>query len=117
MTTSNNGFLNAPEYFSDLKEWLRRCVRVINGIMQGKTNNTGSVTLTANAATTVVTESEGRIGQNTVILFSPTTANAATEFGAGTLYVSARDVINNTFTITHVNNAQTDRTFKYVLIG
>jgi LDH2 family malate/lactate/ureidoglycolate dehydrogenase len=116
MTTSN-GFLNAPEFEPNTNNWLRKIVRVINGIMQGKTNNTGSVTLTANSATTTVTETGGRIGQNTLILFMPTTAHAATEFGAGTMYVSARSVANNTFTITHVNNAQNDRTFNYVLIG
>ncbi len=98
-------------------EWLRRLSRVVNGIMGGKTNNTGSVTLTANAGTTTVTETDGRLGNDTIILFMPTTANAATEFGAGSLYVSSRNVINKTFTITHANNAQNDRTFKYILVG
>lgn len=114
---SSNGFLNAPEYYADLKEWLRRTVKVVNNIMEGKTNNTGSVTLSASSSTTTVTEAKGRVGQNTIILLMPTTANAATEFGAGTLYISARNVANNQFTITHVNNSQTDRTFNYVLIG
>lgn len=114
---SSNGYLDAPEYNPNLKEWLRRVVKVVNNIMQGKTNNIGSLTLTANSATTTVTEAKGRIGQNTVILLAPTTTNAATEFGAGTIYVSGRDVANNQFTITHVNNAQTDRIFNYVLIG
>ncbi len=110
-------FLQAPEYMPDLKEWCRRIARVVNQTMQGKTNNTGSVTLTANSATTVVTEAPNRVGEETFISFMPTTANAATEFGAGTIYVSTRSVANNTFTITHANNAQADRTFYYVLIG
>jgi hypothetical protein len=110
-------FLDAPEYQSDHANLLRKLIRVIHGAMQGKTNNTDSVTLTANSATTLVTLAEGRLGQDTVILFMPTTAHAATEFGAGTFYVSSRDVAFRTFTITHVNNAQNDRTFKYALIG
>lgn len=95
----------------------RDVVQVVNGVMLGKTNNTGTVTLTANQATTTVTVASGLIGQDSVILFSPTTANAATEYAAGSMYVSTRDVLNNQFTITHVNNAQADRTFSYVFIG
>jgi LDH2 family malate/lactate/ureidoglycolate dehydrogenase len=110
-------FLQAPENMPEVMEWCRRIARVVNQAMQGKANNTGTVTLTANSATTTVTEAPNRIGDATVILFMPTTANAATEFGAGSLYVSARSVANNTFTITHANNAQNDRTFNYVLVG
>ena len=110
-------FLDFPEYEPNHENLLRKVIRVGKLMMQGKTNNTGSATLTANAATTTVTLAAGQLGQDTVILFMPTTANAATEYGAGTFYVSSRNVANNTFTITHVNNAQNDRTFKYVLIG
>jgi hypothetical protein len=46
-------------------------------------------------------------------LFMPTTANAAAELA--TMFVSSRG--KQTFTITHANNGQTDRTFKYVVIG
>lgn len=80
-----------------------------NGIMQGRLNDKGTVTLTASAATTVV--SDRRVGPNSVITFMPTTANAAAEIGNGTMYVSARS--DGTFTVTHANNAQTDRTFGY----
>lgn len=110
-------FLGAPEYDTNQLNWLRKLSRVVAGIMQGKTNNTGSVTLAANASTTTVTLPPNKLGSETLVLFMPTTANAATEFGAGTLYVSARNVANNTFTITHVNNAQTDRTFNYAFVG
>lgn len=101
----------------NIDKWAIQNTNVTNGVLNGKTNNTGSVTLDANSATTTVTEASGRIGPDTVILFMPTTANAATEAGAGSIYVSSRNVASNTFTITHANNAQTDRAFKYVLIG
>jgi hypothetical protein len=110
-------FLDVGEYQPDHPNLLRKIIRVVAGIMQGKTNNTGTVTLTPNNATTTVVEAQGRIGQDTIILFMPTTANAATEYGAGSMYVSSRSVSSNTFTITHGNNAQTDRIFSYVLIG
>jgi LDH2 family malate/lactate/ureidoglycolate dehydrogenase len=110
-------FLGAPEYESNHTNVLRQLINVVKGIMQGKTNNTDSVTLTANTGTTTVSVADGRIGQTSFIAFMPTTANAATEFGAGTMYVSSRSVANNTFTITHTNGASADRTFYYVLIG
>ena len=107
----------AARFGPESTDFDRDVVQVVNGIMLGKTNNIGTITLAANQATTTVTVASGLIGESSVILFSPTTANAANEYGAGTLYVSARDVLNNQFTITHVNNAQTDRTFSYVFIG
>ncbi len=110
-------YINMPKRIPDPVEWLRQTEPVVNGLMQGKSNNYGTVTLAANAGTTTVTEAPNRISIYSVILFMPTTAHAATEFGAGTMYVSATSPSANTFTITHVNNAQTDRTFRYALIG
>ena len=110
-------FLGVPIYVQDLKEWCRLLAVSINNILQGKTNNTDTFTLAITAATTTVTVAAGRLGSGTVILFTPTTANAASEFGAGKMYVSSTSVTNNTFTITHTNGPTSDRTFTYVLIG
>lgn len=87
--------------------------RRINDVLGGKINITGVVTLTANVATTAVTDS--RISGQSFISFQPVTANAAVEIGAGTMYTSAQS--SGTMTITHANNAQTDRTFRYLVIG
>jgi hypothetical protein len=77
----------------------------------GRSNATGTVTLTASATSTVVTPQNCAPG-SAVFLF-PKTANAA---GAlSTTYVSA--VGKQTFTIAHANNAQVDRTFFYVALG
>jgi len=89
----------------------RQIAEVVNRTIDGKLNSTGSVTLTASATSTVV--AEARSGSDSVILFMPTTANAAAELA--TMFVSSRG--KQTFTITHANNGQTDRTFKYVVIG
>jgi len=112
-------FPDVPEYIPDHPSMLRQIILVIKNIMQGRTNNVNAVTLTANSATTTVQVPVNDLGQNTLIFFTPQTANAATEFGAGSLYVSSRNLALNppTFTITHANNAQTDRTFGYVFIG
>lgn len=86
--------------------------QVLQNAMRGKLNAVKtSVTLTANQATTTLTDA--RIGPESVIDFMPTTANAAV--AKGTLHVSARG--DGTATLTHANNAQVDRTFDISIIG
>jgi hypothetical protein len=102
-----------PRKWHNSEDHLSRVADTVNLILKGKINNTGTVTLTANQATTTLTDI--RIGIDSHLSFMPTTANASAEIGAGTLYVSARG--NQTATITHANNAQTDRTFIYTVTG
>lgn len=106
-------FLGPSGYNPNHDDMLRDHLRVLQLLMLGKTNNTGSVTLTANTTTTTVTLAKGQIGKDTVITLAPTTANAKAE---GIPYYSV-NVTNNSFTITHANNAQTDRTYGYILVG
>lgn len=88
-------------------------ISAVNQINLGNIDNTGTVTLTASTTTTTVTNS--RVSANTFIDFMPTTANAATEKAAGTMYVSSQT--KGSFVITHANNGQTDRIFKYIHVG
>jgi hypothetical protein len=92
---------------------LYRIVRAIRELFEGRRNTTGTVTLTPNTASTTVTHVN--FGADSVPHLTPTTANAATEIGAGTLRVSAR--ANGSFTLAHANNAQADRTFLYSFDG
>lgn len=85
----------------------------INNMLDGRSDNYGTVTLTASATTTTVATSGLKVSANSVILLSPKTANAAAALAS--TYVSA--VGNGTFTLTHANNSQTDRTFGFVWIG
>lgn len=102
-----------PSQWYDINDFLRKVVLAINNILRGKTNNTGSVTLTESSVTSTLTDI--RIGINSVILLQPTTANASAEIGAGTIYFD--DPGDGLIVINHANNAQTDRTFKYAIIG
>jgi hypothetical protein len=84
-------------------------------VAQGKLDSIGAVTLTPNASTTVVdTDGAYFSTENSAILLSPRSANAAAEIGAGTIYFTPGV---RGFTIHHANNAQADRTFGYVVIG
>ena len=88
----------------------RSVAEVVRGIMDGKTNNTGLITLTQSQTTTTLTDR--RIGPTTVILFSPLNDKGAAELG--TLYVSARG--QGTATLTHGSH-NFDIKYAYALIG
>lgn len=106
---------SVPTRHHNTNEWLRLIAKTINGILNGEINTNSTVTLTANQTATTVTDR--RIGKDSVVIFDPRTANAATELASGNMYISAVAPLSNTFTITHTNNAQTDRAFKYAFIG
>ena len=57
----------------------RAVAEVVRGVMDGKTNNTGSFTLDANGASTTTIFDE-RIGFDSVILIEPTSVSAATKY-------------------------------------
>lgn len=89
----------------------RRVAEVVNRLLAGKMNAVTTVTLTAGATSTTLTDS--RIGGGSWIGLSPTTANAA---GAlATTYISAK--AKGSATITHANDANVDKTFDVLIIG
>lgn len=92
---------------------LAKIVSVIIQLTQGKNNAGGRVTLTPNMANTIVPAPN--CADDSVPLLMPLTANAAAEFGNGTLYVSA--IAREQFTITHANNSQNNRNFAWATIG
>jgi hypothetical protein len=83
----------------------------LDNLLRGKLNCTGSVTLTAGATSTTLTDT--RIGGSSVILFCPTTSTAAAAMTA--LRVTAKG--DGTATLTHNNTADVDRTLDYAIIG
>jgi hypothetical protein len=89
----------------------RAVAEVVNGIMDGKTNNTGVITLNSSSTSTTLTDA--RIGADSVIIMTPMTSNAAKEFG--TCYVSART--NGSATLTHQNTGHSDLDYTYIIVG
>jgi hypothetical protein len=90
---------------------LSKIVGAIQELTKGRSNATGTVTLTANAASTAVTAMN--CGSASYPFLIPLTANAAAALA--TTYVSA--INNGSFTLTHANNAQVDKTFGFVCLG
>lgn len=86
-------------------------IRVLNSVLAGRLNVTAELTLTANVATTTLTDA--RLSAQSFIGLCPLTANAAA--AVGTTYISARN--EGSCVVTHANNAQTDRDFSVLIIG
>jgi hypothetical protein len=106
-------FLHFPPPPND--PFSRRMYEVLQQLRNGKMEVVGELTLTASAATTAVTDI--RVSPQSVIVWHPRTANAAAELAAGTMYITDANMGSGTFTVTHANNAQTDRDFRYAVIG
>lgn len=99
----------------NIGQFLRQIATVVNRINRGKVNAVLSVTLTESVASTEVVDS--RLTPFSGVAFDPMTANAAAELAAGTMYVAEADRETGAWTITHANNAQTDRKFRMVVVG
>jgi len=105
-------FPTPSERYDDPEQFARAVVRSIRQITTGKTNNVLDVTLTANSTTTSVIDA--RIGVHTAPIFVPTSANAQA------IATPRRDFsspVNGSMTVVHANDANTDKTFKVILIG
>lgn len=118
MTIQKFNHLQPPPSFGslvDVQVYARKLFDALFRVMQGKTQNVGEVTLRTGQTTTVVSDIRASI--QSCIIFDPRTANAATEYHGGTMYILDANRGKGTFTITHANNANADRTFWYAVIG
>lgn len=89
----------------------REVATAVNLLIRGRSNAVGAVTLTANAATTVVNNQN--VNLDSAIHLTAKTANAAAALATTYAAVTAA----GTITIYHANNAQTDRTFHLSYMG
>lgn len=106
---------SANESPAALRQFARQIATACGLLFQGKSNNVGTVTLTA--GTTTTTLADPRLTVDSVLTFDPKTANAAAELAAGTLYALAATRLNGSWILTHANAVSTDRTFQYAIIG
>jgi hypothetical protein len=102
-----------PLFFAGTQEEHTRKVALITReILLGKTNNTLSVTLEANASVTTISNS--RYSIDTVVNLSPESATAAVAFAAGVIWIESHkgEVI-----VHHDIQPDTDRIFGAVFVG
>ena len=90
----------------------RAVSEVVRNIMDGKTNNTGTVTLATGGATTT-TLTDRRIGPDSVITFVP--ASSAANADSSRIYASSQG--QGTATVNHVANVVSSKTYRYAIIG
>mgnify|MGYP000903335130 FL=1 len=88
-----------------------RIMQAIRDLFAGRSNAANQFTLTANTTTTTVTAPN--VSVDTHYTFGARTANAAAALA--NMYVSTK--AQGSFTLTHANNSQTDRTFDYHALG
>lgn len=91
--------------------WDLQARAVINNAVAGKINVLGEITLDANAATTTL--SDALITQASFIGLMPMSANAAAAMASLFFAPSATGSV----VISHTNNGQSDRTFRYAVLG
>lgn len=89
----------------------RAVAEIVNNIMDGKTNNTGSVTLATGGATTT-TITDARIGQDSTIILVPSDDVSAAEF---TPYLAVQDTTDQAATTTTAVNIMSFNTTDYSL--
>lgn len=94
---------------------VRRLWEVLAQVRRGKIDALSEFTLTANVATSVL--NFRGLSPQSVVVFDPKTANAATEIHGGTMYVLTANRGADQWTVTHANNAHTDRTFQVLVMG
>lgn len=96
---------------------LRRIVQAIMALLQGRSNAVGQVTLRAGFATTVVTKATHpavvNMSVDSEVFYESLTANAAAV--RWSLYTTNK--VQGGFTINHVNNANADKTFAFLIQG
>ena len=90
-----------------------KIIQAIRDLFAGRSNAVGTVTLRANETTTTVAAIN--CGAASRVFLMATTASAAAEVGGTALRVSS--VGSATFTITHANTADVDKTFFWVALG
>jgi hypothetical protein len=84
---------------------------VLNNAISGKLNVAGELVLAAGSATTTL--GDPLITRGSCVALMPLTASAAAALP--TLYFDPTD--SGSVTIHHANNGQTDRRFRYIVMG
>ena len=91
----------------------RAVAEILNGVMNGKTNNTGSFELTT--ATAPLTVNDARCGADSVVLLSPTNSRASQLIN----HIFISSVANGSFVVDLRSGSSGSGTanYSYILVG
>lgn len=92
-------------------ELLNKATILLNNMLIGKLNNTGTAKLTKDATTTTV--SDVRCGPGTVVQLMPTSSDGA--IALDQWYIA--QITNGYFTITHGSTSTSNATAAYAILG
>lgn len=101
-----------PPLYGEDAEHRRALGQAARELIDGHGNNGGTIAIASTDTSTVV--ADARVGTDSVIVLVPTDAAGATEFGAGSMYVSSRG--KGTFTIVTSATAAI-RSFTYAVLA
>ncbi len=107
-TTAAQGiYLPAP---SDNQ--IRNTIRSIHQLARGQTNAKGTFTLSSTGAT-LLSVSNVNCSPNSIVSFSPVTADAAAQMA--TVFVLSSNISTGAFSVTQATNTSTSSIFNYVI--
>lgn len=114
-------------YVPELNEQdLKKVILALQQVAAGRSNATGTVTLSTAATTVVAPTRSGIVAAASITpsgltlpasqpILTALTVEASSAIAVGGLYIST--VAKDTFTITHTVSASTSRTFAYSILG
>lgn len=93
----------------------RAVAEVVNNAMNGKTNNTGTITLPngSGGGSATHTVNDERAGFDSVILFMPLSSTSAGKLAS--IFVSSRS--KGSFVVTYNDSGSTDIELAYIILG
>lgn len=103
------GIGQRKNYTSD-EDFFRDTVSVVNNMLKGRTNNTG--TMSVSSGTTSTTVNSSIIGQNSLVTIMAVDSDSADK---ASFFLSGR-IPGTSFTFTH-NNSGNARSYKYTIVG
>ena len=102
-----------PLFFAGtVEEHIRKVSLIAREMLNGKTNNTDEITLTASSEQTTLENT--RYSMNTVVTLSPRSLTAAAAMAAGVVWIESH---KGEIIVHHNSTTDTDRIFGAVFVG
>ncbi len=90
----------------------RNLIRTVHQLARGQTNSKGTFTISSTGAT-LLSVSNVNCGPNSIVTWTPVTADAAAQMA--TVFLLSSNVSTGTFTVSQATNTSTSSIFNYVI--